>query len=327
MPTNGIPSFYVQKIPVYGDLVLAPMDGITDLPFRSLARRLGSAMSYTEFINTIDVIHNLQHLTDRLAYLEWERPVVFQIYDDNPERLINAALILRKFNPDIIDINMGCSDKSVAGRGAGAGLLRAPEKIATIFSRLTHALDTPITGKIRLGWDQSSRNYSLIARMIEENGGRLLAVHARTKEQGFSGAADWDAIAEIKQIVSIPVIGNGDVNTVEDITRMKIHTQCDGIMIGRAALNNPWIFSRLNRDQVNVQTVKQTIQQQLQDSRKFHGTAKGQMEFRKFVKRYLAPYPVSKDDLYHLLIENDPDSFDRMIEQIFLSLDLSHTLS
>jgi tRNA-dihydrouridine synthase B len=324
-PSN--PTFFVREIPIYGDLILAPMDGMTDLPFRSMARRLGSAISYTEFINAMDVIHKTPSLSKRLVFEGWERPIVFQIYDDNPERLLNAALKLMKYNPDIIDINMGCSSKNVSGRGAGAGLLRTPEKVAQIFSRLTHALDIPITGKIRLGWDQSSRNYLLIARIVEENGGQLLSVHARTRDQGFTGTADWDAIAEIKQIVSIPVLGNGDVNSVEDIELMKIKTGCDGVMIGRAALDNPWIFSRLNRDQVHPQTVLQTIQHHLNKSLEFHGDQRGLIEFRKFAKRYLKPYPVTKEDLFHLLTEIDPDKFNQLIDHIFLSLDLSPTLS
>ena len=181
------PVFRVGTIPVYGDLILSPMDGYSDLPFRSLARRLGSAMSYTEFINAIDVVYGHPHLERKLAYLESERPVVYQVFDDDPERLVKAALKLRPRNPDIIDINMGCSARCVSGRGAGAGLLRTPEKIALIFSRLSKELDIPVTGKIRLGWDDASLNYLDIARIIEDNGGKLIAVHGRTKMQGYTG--------------------------------------------------------------------------------------------------------------------------------------------
>ena len=193
------------------------------MPFRSVARQLGSAMSYTEFINAGDVIHGKRpHWKDRLAYKENERPVVFQIFDNDADRLLNAALKLQEYQPDIIDINMGCSDHSVSSRGAGAGFLRTPLKIAEIFKKLSHSLTIPVTGKIRLGWDDYTRNYLLVSRIIEENGGQLIAVHARTRMQGYQGQADWDAIAEVKQSVSIPVIGNGDVRTVADIDRLKI---------------------------------------------------------------------------------------------------------
>ncbi len=222
------PAFSVAGIPVYGNLILSPMDGFSDLPFRSMARRLGSAMSYTEFINAIDVVNGSSYTEPRLRYLEWERPVVFQVFDDDPERLLRAALILRRHNPDILDVNMGCSSRCVAGRGAGAGLLRSPEKIAAIFRMLTRELDIPITGKIRLGWDDFSLSYLEVARAVEENGGSLIAVHGRTKAQGYGGEADWGPIAEIKAAARIPVLGNGDVRTTADIDRMIQQTGVDG---------------------------------------------------------------------------------------------------
>ncbi len=269
------PVFRVGNIPVYGDLILSPMDGYSDLPFRSLARRLGSAMSYTEFINAIDVVYGHPHLERKLAYLESERPVVYQIFDDDPERLVKAALKLRSRNPDIIDINMGCSARCVSGRGAGAGLLRTPEKIALIFSRLSKELDIPVTGKIRLGWDDASLNYLDIARIIEDNGGKLIAVHGRTKMQGYTGSADWDAIAAVRQAVSIPVIANGDVKTVADIERIKTHTGCSAVMIARAAIGNPWIFSRLDREQVSPDLLRETMLLHLDSMLSFYGDERG----------------------------------------------------
>ena len=168
------PAFIVRNIPIYGDLILSPMDGYSDYPFRSLARALGSAMSYTEFVNAIDVVYRHPFIEKKLYFTEAERPIVYQIYDDDPERILKAALKVRQYNPDIIDINMGCSAKSVSNRGAGAGLLCAPEKIGLIFSKLSRALDIPLTGKIRLGWEDR-RTYKLIARIVEENGGSLIA--------------------------------------------------------------------------------------------------------------------------------------------------------
>ncbi len=289
------PTFWVRDIPIYGDLILSPMDGYSDLPFRAVARRLGSAMSYTEFINAIDVVYGHPHLERKLSYLESERPVVYQIFDDDPDRLVQAALKLRPRNPDIIDINMGCSAKTVSGRGAGAGLLRTPEKIAQIFSRLTRELDIPVTGKIRLGWDDTSRNYLDTARIIEENGGQLIAVHGRTKKQGYTGSADWDAIAEVRQAVSIPVIANGDVKTVADIERIKAHTGCKAVMIARAAIGNPWIFSRLDREQVPPDMLRDTMLQHLETMLDFYGAEHGLVFFRKYAARYLTPYQLPPD--------------------------------
>ena len=248
----------MRDIPVYGDAILAPMDGFSDWPYRSLCAGLGSAMSYTEFVKAENIIRAYEHMAPRLTYDEVERPVVFQIYGEEPDQLLEAALRIQDMSPDIIDINMGCPAKSVANRGAGVGLMRTPLKIARIFRKLSAALDVPVTGKIRLGWD-NCRSYKLIARIIEENGGALIAVHGRTKEQGYGGQADWDAIAEVKSAVKIPVIGNGDVRTVADIERMKAHTGCDAVMIGRAAIGNPWIFSRLEREQVPLELVHQMM--------------------------------------------------------------------
>ncbi len=319
MTASQMPTFWVRNIPVYGDLILSPMDGYSDLPFRGLARRLGSAMSYTEFINAIDVLFGHPHLEQRLTFLESERPVAFQIFDDDPDRLVQAAHKLRKRNPDIIDVNMGCSARSVSGRGAGAGLLRAPEKIAQIFNRLTRELDIPITGKIRLGWDDASRNYLQVARIIEDNGGQMIAVHGRTKKQGYTGLADWDAIAEVRQAVSIPVIANGDVKTVADIDRIKAHTGCNAVMIARAAIGNPWIFSRLDRERVPVATLRETMLIHLSSMLEFYGPDRGLVLFRKYAARYLSPYGLEGDFRQTLMTSETPEQFTRLLDQVILT--------
>lgn len=312
------PVFSVGPIPIWGDLILSPMDGYSDQPFRSLARRLGSAMSYTEFLNAIDILYGHPHLENKLAFLEQERPVVYQVFDDDPERLLKAVLKLRPRNPDIIDVNMGCSARCVSGRGAGAGLLRTPQKIAQIFHDLTHAVDIPITGKIRLGWDDKSRNYLEIAKIIEDNGGSLIAVHGRTRRQGYGGQADWDAIAEVKRKVSIPVIANGDVKTVEDIARIKAHTGCDGVMIARAAIGNPWIFSRINREHVPVELVRSTMLEHLESSLSFYGPEHGLILFRKYANRYLAPCGMSVEVRQALLTAQDKDKFLSLLDRVLL---------
>jgi tRNA-dihydrouridine synthase B len=313
------PTFRVQNIPVYGDLILSPMDGYSDLPFRGLARSLGSAMSYTEFINAIDVIYGHPHLERKLAYLESERPIVYQVFDDDPERLIQAVHKLRPRNPDIIDINMGCSAKCVSGRGAGAGLLRTPEKIAKIFSRLSKELDIPVTGKIRLGWDDESLNYLETARIIEDNGGQLIAVHGRTKKQGYTGSADWDAIAEVQQAVSIPVVANGDVKTAGDIERIKQHTGCPAVMIARAAIGNPWIFSRLERENVPPDILRQTMIQHLDSMLQFYGPQRGQVLFRKYAARYLTPYQLAGDLRQDLMTSESREEFLALLDRIILA--------
>jgi nifR3 family TIM-barrel protein len=188
-------------------------------------------MSYTEFVKVEKILSRSKEPAKRLYYEEAERPITFQIYGDDPDLILKAALRVQQWNPDIIDINMGCPAKSIADRGAGVGLMLAPLKIAHTFKKLTATLKVPVTGKFRLGWDRC-KNYKLVARIVEENGGSLIAIHGRTKEQRYSGAADWDAIAEVKSLVKIPVIGSGDVKTVADIQRMKRYTGCDAVMIG-----------------------------------------------------------------------------------------------
>ena len=311
-----LPTFKVGGVAVYGDLILAPMDGYSDQPFRSLCRSLGSAMSYTEFINAIDIVHILNRIEPKFAYLEAERPVVFQIFDDDPQRMLKAALKLMPYQPDIIDVNMGCSDKSVAGRGAGAGLLREPAKIALIFRLLSQNLPVPVTGKIRLGWDANSRNYLEIAQLIEDNGGALLAVHGRTKAQGYGGEADWDAIAEIKQALHIPVIGNGDVRTIEDIQRLKAHTGCDGVMVGRAAIGNPWIFARLDREQVSLSQVRAIVADHLARMQAFYGEERGLILFRKHAAHYLGPLFSNREQRRRILTETDASNFKVSVETV-----------
>jgi tRNA-dihydrouridine synthase B len=253
----------------------------------------------------------------KMRFKEDECPVVIQIYGDDPDQILEAALEVQELGPDIIDINMGCPTKSIANRGAGVGLMRTPLKIARIFRKLTAALEVPVTGKIRLGWDDDCLTYPLVARSIEENGGQLLAVHGRTKVQGYGGEANWDAIAEVVQTVSIPVIGNGDVYTVADIQRIKEHTGCAGVMIGRGAINNPWLFSRLDREQVTAQQVRETMLTHLARNLEFYGPERGLRLFRKYAARYLTPYRLPKEIRQKLLTSEKPAEFVALLDDFY----------
>ena len=313
---NTSPAFYVRNIPIYGDAILAPMDGYSDWPFRSLCRALGSAMSYTEFVKVEKILSRSKEPAKRLYFQEEERPVTFQIYGDDPDLILKAALRVQELNPDIIDINMGCPAKSIADRGAGVGMMPTPLKIARVFKKLTAALHVPITGKIRLGWEQN-KNYKLIARIVEENGGSLIAIHGRTKEQRYAGTANWDAVAEVKSLVNIPVIGSGDVRTVADIQRMKQYTGCDAVMIGRAAIANPWIFSGLDREQVSAEQVQKTVREHLAKSIKFYGEEDGQRLFRKYAVQYLLLRTLDRESRKEILKERPSGEFLEMLGQIY----------
>ncbi len=284
-----IPFFSISNIPVFGRVILAPMDGYTDLPFRLLCRQQGSSLSFSEFINGIDVKNGHPHLKTKNLFSDKERPFAYQIFDDEPERLVNAALELQKFNPDFIDINMGCSARNVSNRGAGAGLLKEPKKIAIIIDRLVHALDIPITAKIRLGWDDNSKNYIDVARIIEENGARAISIHARTRKQEYRGLADWNAIGEVKQKVHIPVIGNGDVTTYSEAQSRIIDYGVDAVMIGRAAIGNPWIFNPIisnpsDKDKYSL------IQNHIKLMTGHYGEKIGIRLFRKHLSKYLSQF-------------------------------------
>jgi tRNA-dihydrouridine synthase B len=311
-----IPSFFIRDIPVYGDLVLAPLDGYSDLPFRTLCREFGSAMSYTEFVNVNEIKFSRQergHAWYKLRFLPSERPVDFQIYGHEEDRLVEVAQMLQDMEPDVIDINLGCSIHDIAERGAGAGLLRDPVKIGRIFRKLSRSLRVPITAKIRLGWDEQTRNYRTVARILEDSGASLIAVHGRTKAQAFTGQADWDAIAEVKQMVRIPVLGNGDVRTVADIERLKTHTRCDGVMIGRAAIGHPWIFARRDRDQITLEERLKVVRQHLARQIEFYGPA-GLVLFRKQTVRYFLHLPHGKSLRVPLLTCTTPEEFEKLLQ-------------
>ena len=310
------PTFYIRDVPVYGDALLAPMDGYSDWPFRSLCRDLGSAMSYTEFVHAEKILSKSKQPMKKLYFEAAERPVTFQLYGDNPDRIVEAALRVQDWGPDIIDVNMGCPAKSVSNRGAGVGMMKSPLKIARTFKKLTAKLKVPVTGKIRLGWEKN-QNYKLIARIVEECGGSLIAIHGRTKEQAYSGKANWDAIAEVKATVKIPVIGNGDVKRVEDIEKMKLYTGCDAVMIGRATLANPWIFSRLDREQVTSEQVRGTIRTHLAKSVEFYGEEDGQRLFRKYAVQYLLMKTLDRETRKQILKPMPPAEFLEMLNQVY----------
>jgi tRNA-dihydrouridine synthase len=197
--------------------------------------------------------------------------------------------------------------------------MRTPLIIAHIFRKLTAALEVPVTGKIRLGWEDL-RNYLLVARIVEENGGAALAVHGRTKEQGYRGEADWDAIAEVKAAVKIPVIGNGDVKSPADIDRMKQYTGCEAVMIGRAAVGNPWIFSRLERAQVTQEMVHQMVCQHLERNMTFYGPHKGLLLFRKHAMQYLKLQRLPRAVRTEILLQLTPQGFLAQLEKHSTSL-------
>lgn len=319
-PQSSHAAFRVRDIPIYGDAILAPMDGYSDWPFRSMCRDLGSAMSYTEFVQAEHILRSDRYMNKKLHFEPSERPVVFQLYGDDPDALLEAALKVQELGPDVIDVNMGCPAKSVVCHGAGVGLMRTPLKVARLFRRLTRALQVPITGKMRLGW-RDARTYKLIARIVEENGGSLIAIHGRTREQNYGGQADWDAIAEVKALVSIPVLGNGDVKTPADIQRMRAHTGCDGVMVGRAAIANPWIFSGREREAVSAEEVRRIVALHLERNIEFYGPEDGPRLFRKHAVQYLMLRRLSREERKDLLRQRPSGEFLALLNDIHSAIE------
>ena len=293
-------SFKIGNVLIPGNMLLAPMDGFTDQPFRMFIRELGSSASISEFINGIDVVRGNPHLPQRISFDKKESPFGYQILDDDPKRILKTAHFLEQKNPDFIDLNIGCPSKPIIHRGAGSALLKEPEKIGQIFALLKSEINLPLTAKIRIGWDQTNRNYLEVSRILEENGVEAIFLHARTRKQGYSGQADWDVIAEVKQKVHIPVIGNGDIRVVVDIQKMIEHTHCDAVMIGRTSVSNPWIFAGLDREEISRDQLLTSLSRLVDLLQDFYGVELGLKLLRKFLVHILAPIGLSRDQRIQL---------------------------
>ncbi len=287
------------------------MAGYSDVPYRALCRAYGSAMHYTEFVPAESLLgkRSRNRFWQRLDKQPGEFPMVFQIFGNNAQKILQAAQNILDLEPDIIDVNMGCSTRKVSGRGAGVGMMPRPELVAETFRLLSQHLSVPVTGKIRLGWDADQRNFLQIGQIMVDNGAALIAMHGRTKTQKYGGQADWDAIAALKQAVLVPVIGNGDVQSAADIERMKAHTGCDAVMVGRAAIGNPWIFARQDKADLPFSDVAMAIRQHLREMLAYYGNPHGLVMFRKHLKQYLADFDVLEARLMGMLKTTDVDAF------------------
>lgn len=234
----------IGSVKISSPVVLGPMAGITDIAFRLIAKSFGAALVYIPLISAKALGLGSRKTLDLLTSDPAERPVAVQIFGGEPETIAEAVRILNAYPVDMVDINMGCPVPKVAGHAGGASLMRDPKLAAGIVRAAVGATDRPVTVKLRAGWDESSINAPEMARTVEEAGAAAVALHPRTKAQGFSGSADWSLIARTKRSVRIPVIGSGDVRSPDDAKQMLEQTGCDFVMVARAARGNPWIFSR-----------------------------------------------------------------------------------
>ena len=234
----------IGNVEINNRIVLAPMAGICNSAFRRICKEMGCGLIYAEMVSDKAITYNNKKTIDMLYMTEEERPIVQQIFGSDKESFVVAAkYIYENMKPDIIDINMGCPVPKVAVRAqAGSALLKSPDKIYDIVKAVVEAVPIPVTVKIRSGWDSNNINAVEVAKIVEKAGASAICVHPRTRSQGYSGKADWSVIKAVKESVSIPVIGNGDVKTPEDVVRMINETNCDAVMIGRGILGNPWLI-------------------------------------------------------------------------------------
>ena len=236
----------IGNVTLDNKVFLSPMAGVTDLPFRLICKEQDCGMLYTEMINAKALCYVDKNTKKMLKIENEEHPVAFQIFGSDPELMGREAEILNEYPNEILDINMGCPAPKVVKNGDGSALMNNPKLAEEVLKSVVKKSKKPVTLKIRKGWDDNSVNAVEIAKIAEASGISALAIHGRTREQYYSGKADWDIIAEIKKNINIPVIGNGDVFEVEDAINMINKTNCDAIMIGRGAQGNPWIFKRIN---------------------------------------------------------------------------------
>lgn len=236
----------IGNIEIKNPVILAPLAGITNLPFREICKNQGAGLVYSEMISSNGLIYNSQKTFSLLKSSDIEKPLSIQIFGYDPEIMADAAKIIEeKSCADIIDINMGCSVKKILKSNSGSALMKEPQRAEKIFKKIKQTINLPLTVKIRSGWDNSGKDAFLISKIAQDCGLDAVAIHPRTAMQGFSGDADWSLIKKIKQNLNIPVIGNGDIINYKDALKMFEKTDCDAVMIGRAAISNPFIFREI----------------------------------------------------------------------------------
>lgn len=291
----------IGNVELDNNLILAPMAGVTDLPFRMLCKEQGCGLMCTEMVSAKAILYQNKNTAALLEVREEERPVSVQLFGSDPKILSEMAKQIEDGPYDLIDLNMGCPVPKVVNNGEGSALMKEPKLVEEILTAMVKALKKPVTVKFRKGFDDGCINAVEIAKIAESCGISAVAVHGRTREQYYSGKADWDIIRQVKENVKIPVIGNGDIFTPEDAKAMMEETGCDGLMIARGAKGNPWIFSRINHylntgeilPPPDAEEIKRMLLRHAALQIEYKGEVMGMKEMRKHVAWYTAGLPHS----------------------------------
>ena len=312
-------------------LLLAPMEDVSDPPFRSVCKVNGADLMYTEFISSEGLIRDAEKSVQKLDIYDSERPIGIQIFGDNIESMKKAASISEEAKPEILDINYGCPVKKVACRGAGAGILLDLDKMQKMTAEIVKQVDIPVTVKTRLGWDDNSIKIVEVAKRLQDVGIQALTIHGRTRKQMYKGEANWDYIAEVKNNpnITIPIFGNGDINTPEKAKEYKEKYGVDGIMIGRAAIGNPWIFNQIKHflnegkflNKPDIYERISVVKKHLEFSIKWKGEKLGLIEMRRHYTNYFRAIENFKEYRMKLILS---ESLDYSLEVLY---DISNKFS
>lgn len=291
----------IGNVELPNPLILAPMAGVTDLPFRFLCREQGAGMVCMEMVSAKAVSFHNKNTEKLMQTSPGEHPVSLQLFGSEPDIISEIAREIEERPFDILDLNMGCPVPKIVGNGEGSALMREPKLVEAIVSKTVRATKKPVTVKIRKGFDEDHVNAVEIAKIAEASGAAAVAVHGRTREQYYAGQADWDIIRQVKEAVKIPVIGNGDVDSPQKAKELLTETGCDGIMIGRAARGNPWIFHQILtyletgelEEKPSMETVREMVLRHARMQVEYKGDYTGIREMRKHVSWYTTGYPHS----------------------------------